>query len=239
MYKIKCLLRTFLVSAIIAFSVQVEAQVKFGVKAGLNMNNINQNYKVSAYESGTKIRLAYNIGATIDWALTDVFSFQSGLMFTSKGYSYDFKNPNGIDDYYANLEGYDKVIINYLEVPVNFTYKIDDFQIYAGPYLAYGIGGKNKWDYTHIAGSDLGVTKYKPVFKSVDDVELNDEEKAYFGLDYGLNFGIGYQVGPILFNAGYSLGLGNITAEYDEEYRKDFQESNRVISLSASYFFAD
>ena len=236
MYKMKYLLRTLVISALIAFSMQTQAQVKFGVKAGLNINNISQNFKESDWEFDTKMRLAYNIGATVDFGLSDAFSLQSGLMLTSKGFSYDLEEEWG-----EGTEGYNRVIFNYLEVPINFAYKINDFQIYAGPYLAIGIGGKNKWDVTYDGDSDADEYKFKPVLGEVGEGDLDDDEVAYRALDYGLNLGVGYQVGSILINAGYSLGLGNLTPAYegDDDDRKDYKISNRVISLSVSYFFGD
>ncbi|MDF1547736.1 MAG: porin family protein [Bacteroidales bacterium] len=232
----KYLLRTFAISALIALNIQTQAQVKLGVKAGLNINNISQNFKESDLEYKNKMSLGYNIGVTVDFGLIDALCLQSGLMLTSKGFSYDLEEEWGV-----GTEGYDRVIYNYLEVPVNFAYKINDFQIYAGPYLAIGIGGKNKWNVTYDGASYADEYKYKPVFGEVGEGYLDADDDAYSALDYGINFGAGYQIGPMLINAGYSLGLGNLTPAYKGYVsdRKDFKVSNRVISLSVSYFFGE
>lgn len=232
----KYLIRMFFVIALVAISVQTNAQVKFGVKAGLNMNNISQNFEESDWEDETKMSLAYSFGVTVDYGLNDALSLQSGLMLTSKGFAYDVEEEWG-----EGVEGSDKLILNYLEVPFNFAYKVSDFQVYAGPYVAIGIGGKNKWDVSYDGESDADEFKLKPVFGKVTEDDLGDDEDAYNALDYGLNFGIGYQVGPILINAGYSLGLGNITPNYDfEDFDpKDFKQANRVITFSVSYFFGE
>lgn len=214
---------------------QTQAQVKFGVKAGLNINNISQNLAESDWEAATIMRLAYNVGLTADFGLSDVLSLQSGLMLTSKGFSYDLK-----EEFDEDIDGYFRFCYNYLEVPINFAYKISDFQVYAGPYVAIGIGGKMKYDVSFDGESESDEAKLKPAFGEVSDGDLADDEDAYSALDYGLNFGIGYQVGPILINAGYSLGLGNVTPSYegdDDGDRADYKMSNRVISLSFSYFF--
>ncbi len=230
----KYLLRTFVISALIASSMQTQAQMKFGIKAGLNINNISQNFKESDWKFDTKMRLAYTVGAIVDFGLSDALSLQSGLMLSSKGFSYSLEDAWG-----EGYEGYDRAIFNYLEVPINFTYKKNDFQIYAGPYLGIGISGKNKWDVTGDGESDADEYKIKPVFGEVGEGDIGEDEEAFNALDYGLNFGVGYQVGPILINAGYSLGLGNLTPAYegDDGDPKDYKISNRVITLSASYFF--
>jgi len=75
----KYLLQAFTISALIALmtlSVQTQTQVKFGVKVGLNANNISQNFKDSDDEFDTKMRLVYNIGGTVDYSFSDSFSFQ-------------------------------------------------------------------------------------------------------------------------------------------------------------------
>lgn len=238
----KCLTKFLVIIGLVTFSLQTQAQVKFGLKAGMNVNNISQNFKESDWEFETKMRLAYHFGATIDYGLSDALSLQSGLLFTSKGFSYDLEED--LDDG-ETVDGYYRAIFNYLEIPINFAYKINDFQIYAGPYLAIGIGGKNKWDLTYKYDGDeyseSDEYNFKPVFGEVGEGDLDDDEDAYSALDYGLNLGVGYQTGPILINAGYSLGLGNLTPAYegDDDDRGDYKISNRVISLSVSYFFGE
>jgi len=231
----KYLLRAFVICALLVFSMQTQAQVKFGVKAGMNFDNIAQNFAESDWETATKMRLAYNFGVTVDFGLSDDFSLQTGLMYTSKGYSINLK-----EEFEEDLDGYFRASYNYLEIPVNFTYKISGFQVYAGPYVAIGIGGKMKYDVSFDGESESDEVKLKPVFGEVGDGDLADDEDAFSALDYGLNFGIGYQVGPVLINAGYSLGLGNLTPAYEGDAdgeRNDYKVSNRVISLSFSYFF--
>lgn len=226
----KHLLKLVAISALITFGMQTNAQVKFGIKSGLNFTNIKKNYKDGFWEVKTKMRVTYHIGAVIDVALSDAFNLQTGLVLSSKGFNQDL-------EYYwgGGTEGYDRVIYNYLETPINLTYKIYDFQLYAGPYIAIGISGKNKWHFSQSNGEAYkDEDKIKPVFG-----ELSNRNTEYNALDFGLNFGVGYQIGSALINAGYSIGLGNISpinTEYSET-KNDFKKSNRVISLSISYFF--
>ena len=173
----------------------------------------------------------------VDVEFTDVIGLQSGLIFSSKGFNYDIEETWG-----EGYEGTDKVTTNYLEIPINLAFKISDFQIYAGPYLAFCLGGNNTWDVTYEDDNDYDESdemKIKPVFGEVGEDDLDDDEGAINALDYGLNVGIGYQAGPMLFNAGYSLGLANFTSEFEgsDIDPKDFKQTNSVISLSVSFFF--
>lgn len=238
----KNVVKVLVVVMFAAFAMQAQAQVKFGVKAGVNLNNIAQNFDDSDLESATKMRLAYHVGVVADLGLSEMFSIQPGVLFTSKGYSVDLEDdlPSGVE-----VDGYDRVSLNYVEIPVNAVVKISGLQIYAGPYVGIGIGGKNKWDYTvTTAAGDEDVSddmKLKAFFGEVGEGDLDDDEGAYRALDYGVNFGLGYGVGPVVISAGYSLGLGNLTPEMDtgdmgDFDPADFKQSNRVITVSAAFF---
>ena len=143
--------------AVVAFMVvalQTTAQITFGVKAGLNMANISQNYKVADEEMPTKMGIAFHGGLAVDYALSEKMSIQSGLLFTIKGYNDDLDemakeldaefDVSGIE-----LEGSSTARLNYLEIPIHFAYGINDkLQLFAGPYVAIGFGGKLKSDIT-------------------------------------------------------------------------------------------
>ena len=83
-----------------------------------------------------------------------------------------------------------------MEIPINAAYKINDFQIFAGPYIAFGLGGENKEEIKYDGESEEYKTKFKPKFGklSEDDFEEeSDEDYDYFkAFDFGLNLGVGY-----------------------------------------------
>ena len=216
----------------------VHAQFQLGPKVGLNIANCAFIFEDDDDEPETNImRLAYAFGVAADYGFSDAFSLQSGLIFTSKGYSYDLDEISEEIDY----DGYERVIFNYIELPVNAVYKIKGFQIYAGPYIAFGICGKYKWDYTYdyygTEEGDSGKMKLKPKFGEVDEDDLGEDEDAFYALDGGFNFGIGYQFDGFVIQAGYSLGLGNIMPKYTDDIRDEYKYSNRVITLSVAYMF--
>ncbi|MDY0103650.1 MAG: porin family protein [Lentimicrobium sp.] len=234
-----------------ALTFSVRAQVTLGVKVGANLSNIHQDYKDSDAEDVTKIRPGFHFGLTADVPFSDNFSFQPGLLFSTKGCNYDINYTEdevpskGVAEL-VTIEGDASTALNYLEIPLHFAYKANDFQVFAGPYVALGLSGKYKYDYTmsSVFGS-LNVNdeiKLKPAFGEVNWDDLAEDEDAFSALDYGLNFGVGYTVGPVLIQAGYSLGLGNISPKYEgwsDTDRSDYKDLNRVISLSVSYFFGD
>ena len=54
------------------------SQASFNVRVGMSMNNY-------ASMDGADMRVSYTAGLGLDYAITDMWSFQSGLMFSGKG----------------------------------------------------------------------------------------------------------------------------------------------------------
>jgi hypothetical protein len=247
------------------FSVQTFAQVKFGIKAGGNVCNMKFDID-SEYgdEPETKVKMGFHIGLITDISLIEnTLSLQPSLLFSNKGFSYDFEEilDDGFDDEGIDMddyEGYARMNYNYIELPINIVYKNSGFQVSAGPYFAIGIGGKYKHDFSFEADGvdfdsddfyDEDTYKLESVFGKVDDDRyedfLDDDDvfDLYRAFDFGLNFGIGYQVKSVLFNVGYSFGLGNLTPKFDaddydmdEDATKGYIQKNRVFTFSVSYF---
>ena len=131
------------VAVLLMVSLNGFSQMRYGLKVGANFANINQKFTLAGFEIATKIRLAYNIGAILEYELNEDISLQSGLQLTNKGYSLDLEDGLSTGQ---SVDGYNRYSITYLEVPINIAYKIRNFQIIAGPYISFGISGKNKLD---------------------------------------------------------------------------------------------
>lgn len=216
------------------------AQLKVGVKGGLNLANVGFNYDDSDFEPSTKFRPLFHVGAALEYGLTDNFAIQSALLFTQKGYSVDLEDDL---EEYENIDGYDRYTFNYIEMPIHGVVKFSIFQAYLGPYIAAGIGGKNKENYSYEDNNfkiefdeeyDL-----KPTYGEVEDSDFSDDETPYMGLDFGLSAGVGVELGDLQINAGYSHGLGNLAPNYssDSYDRKDYRRNHRVFNVSVAYYF--
>jgi len=244
------------------------AQVRIGIKAGGNIATTM--YDVDSddiREPETKFKMGFHIGAIADIPLiANTLSLQPGLLYSNKGVSYDMEKMlkhinsqiNPTSDL-TNYDGYFRLNYNYIELPIHVAYKVKNLQVYAGPYVAVGIGGRLRHDFSYeLHGKKFDSNDHyekdpytlKPVYDEVDQKEFNDalddEDifRLYRGFDAGINFGFGYQINRILINAGYSLGLVNMAPDFDKSIRnKDYHHSeniiqkNRVITFSVSYFF--
>jgi hypothetical protein len=195
-------------------SISVQAQLSFDIKAGASLNEIHSTgatESVKPFE--TKPKIGYHLGIMANYEFSDRFGLQSGLLYASKGTSYDLEESMkwGYTYEKVEVEGYQRSTINYLEVPVLAVFKINKFQVFGGPYFAIAIGGKEKYDYTvTVNGAPTtvkGDRKIEPVFGGVECSNRNDYVNAF---DFGGKLGVGYQIKPFKLSVDYSLGMSNL-----------------------------
>lgn len=205
---------------------------RIGIKAGINSANITIN---DAGEVNDRRAIpAWHAGIVADLPLLPILSIQPAVLLNSKGAKYTIGNENS-----AN---YSKVTTRplYLEVPVNAVVKIPlpgKIRIYAGagPYAAFGLGGKTK-----LEGKLLGVS-----FSDEDKIEFSNDDPAngsngsrYEGdlkrFDFGLNLLAGVELNRVVFGVGYGQGLANIRPGANND---DERYQNRVASASIAIMF--
>jgi hypothetical protein len=185
------------------------AQIIFGVRAGVNLADVNGKSEGESTNEFSKMIAGLNLGATADINLNDNFYFQPGLSYSGKG----FRLKRSVD--FLNIDA--TTTLNYLEVPLNFGYKAGSFHIFAGPYVAFALSGKIK------VGDESEKIKFG-----------NNEEEDYLkGTDVGLNVGLGYQIKNFMISAQYGLGFTNLVINGDS----DNTARNQVIGFSLGYEF--
>lgn len=194
----------FMAIAAVSFS-----QIRYGVKAGLNLAN----QKVSARGiniTGDNI-VGVNIGGIVEIPIASSFFFQPGISYSLKGVKSSYT--------FGTTTSTSKTTLNYLEVPLNLMYKIKASNIgvlvLAGPNIGFGLSGKNKVD------SDAA-TDVKFGSSETDDLKA---------LDFGLNLGAGVEFGRFQATVQYGLGLSNLANT------TDVKATNNVISFNLAYLF--
>lgn len=180
------------------------SQVKWDARVGMNFSNMTK-------AEGTKALPGFNLGVGMDYGFSENWSLQSGLMISSKGYK---------------IKDYSKDRPIYLDIPILAAYKFNisdntKFVINAGPYLAFGLGGKCKFD----EGGD-----YK-LFKGEDG-----EDAEYSRFDLGIQYGIGLEIGDhYLVNLTGQNGFIS-PFDYPDGYDGD-KPKNMTFSIGVGYRF--
>lgn len=184
----------------------LSAQNRIGPKLGLNLSTLT--LKSDGISLETKSRVGFHFGMVAEVPVNENLAIQPGILFSQKGSKYDlYESPN--------------ISLNYLEVPVNLMYKfpINSLKvlIFGGSYLAYGIGGKAKFD------------------GESDDINWGtSEEDDLKPFDLGLNIGAGIEIKNFQITAQGGFGLLNLATVTD-----DGGESKvKAIGISAAYLFS-
>lgn len=197
-------------------SAQYNHLLRFGVKGGLNVasQNMAGSGVTTAELRNKKTITSFNISFYVDMPVNDDLSVQTGLGFNGKGVSFE-------EQKLGTLQSKKRTTINYIELPLNAIYKIDNFFIGAGPYLAHAIGAQSKTTITGspditetvAIGNERGVSQIRP-------------------FDAGVNLLLGYMVNNGLnFNLNYGMGLSNIYLT------PDIRVKNRMLSINIGYMF--
>lgn len=184
--------------------VQAQSPVSFQAKAGVGI--------ASFWGKNTegKAKFAYKAGAGMDYAFNKVWSLLPSLNFVSKGYK-------------EEEAGIGKASMNelYLELPImvaaclNFT-KNSGLLLSAGPYVAYGIGGKTsvvvEKKIPTIVGFETVEDEYKlGTFGHIDDGKMGNKR-----FDAGVGLSITYENRNIILGLESQLGLINVNDKLKE-----------------------
>jgi len=191
-----------------------QAQTTFGARAGLNLTNVYQNDEKGNMK-GLDWIPGFQIGVVADYLLFEDLSIQPSILFSTQG----AKSEASVGNYKA------KVTFNfhYIQIPINLQYKHDldnmILLVQAGPYLGYGIGGKQKAEISQ-GGTKISDSK-KIKFGSGDEAD-------YKAFDFGLGVGAGLQFGNIQAVLGLNYGLVKLNSNTNAK--------NIGLALTLSYF---
>ncbi len=143
----------FLLVVVFTFSSVYSQGIIFGVKAGVNFADLK--FSVSEMDDYADMRTAFHVGGIADVSISDKFSIQTELLYSSVGAKWS-------DDDYEN-----DLITDYLTIPFLAKYYVaEGFSLQVGPQVGFLISAKVKGD-------------------DEDDDIKDDLESIDFGLGFG------------------------------------------------------
>lgn len=213
---------TLLASIAIAQS-SVNGKTSFAILGGVNFQNLN-----GENDSGDKLEndliVGYHFGVNAQVPVAPEFYFQPGVQFSTKGAK---NKDNAITSTYK---------LSYIELPLNFIYKGQlgngYFMVGLGPYVAYGVGGKAKYEGGSVtAESDI---KFKNEVVSGDPLTT-----VYIKpFDAGGNIFFGYEIaGGLFVQLNAQLGMINIQPDHYLNPDDSSTLKNTGYGLSLGYRF--
>ena len=235
--------------AILLSATTTAAQPTFrlGVRGGLN--RATSTVEPSRTSSSSAYYYLANKSPLYTWqggAVLEVafrrFSLQPALLFSQKGEQLEAVTSMIGFAGVSSTEVSSVNRFNWLELPVNAVYTLHCFQVFAGPYVALGMGGRERGTLRQASpAAKFGPYKF--------DRKNNYGSDTYnHRLDAGINLGVGYRRGPLQLQLGYGIGLRDLHQQPvfnelvfgDPQRGHDFNNDrayNRVAQLTAAYFF--
>jgi hypothetical protein len=188
-------------------------QTKFGILAGPNFSSATVKNAIpgSGKETGDLV-VGVRAGVTVDLPLAEEFYIGTGLLYAGKG-SKDKDNNNL------------KTTLSYLQLPINFVFKPEVgngwLNLGAGPYVAYGIGGKHKGTIGNVS------TELDPY----DDESTIAKLKRF---DAGLGIVAGYEMKQGLY-FGLNADLGLVNAYDNTDNDRSWKNTSFGVSLGYKF----
>jgi hypothetical protein len=219
-------IKLFLVTAGMLSVATIHAQVKYGVRAGVNqaswqgdaVKSLNNIVSVTNGFLDTKSRTGFFVGGYVNLPITKGFSIEPGLQYSQKGYrlmgdleveALDFLGAN------AGVQ----VQSHYIDLPVLARVEVaKGLSFYAGPQLSYLV--KNN---LRVEAGVLGISLLR------SNLDITDQFRR---LDVGIAAGATYKLANgFHFQVGYDYGLSRVDAN------GSFRSFNRVIKAGIGFEF--
>ncbi len=150
------------------------------------------------------IKPVIDFGFGVNYNLSKSLRFQPEIHYNPKGFKSKF---NLSDSTYVE----NSLELHYLDLCPNFSYTFGDHQsfrtklnVWGGPYLGFGIGGRNV-----LSGLRINTkgTKADSTYSTVNKTFSNGLSQ----IDYGFNVGVGLQFKKFTqVGLSYSMGFNNI-----------------------------
>jgi hypothetical protein len=224
-----------LIIALIFTAASAQAQVSYGVKAGVGISTVSLSDQIS--EAFTVDgRFGMHGGIFVNYGFGGKFAAQLDLLYSQKGGTLKARELTTVTlqdgtQVTGRIESEEN--LNYLDIPLVFQYRFRGRQltpyVNAGPQFSFGIGGKS----TLKLDSDTN-----PIQDPSQDINFGsanaDDYKAF---DFGFSLGAGAELelesGALVFDLRAGLGATNM----DPQDRDAFNTKNRTFTFSVGYKF--
>lgn len=203
----------FVALVALLMAVPAKAQLKFGIKGGVNISSVHFDSDLLKADNVT----GFQIGPMIETTLPLVgVGFDAAILYSQKG----LETSTGVSKTTMKTD--------YIDVPVNLKWKfglpIAKIYLAAGPYIGFRVGGDKFWE---VPGSIVDQVKAKSFSAGLNfgaGVELISH------LQVGFNYGLG-------LTDNYSLGSTGVSSHTNGVVDMGNGGKNRGWSVTAAILF--
>jgi len=223
---------TIAIIMIVSLNVIKAQGVCFGIKAGLNLENIiglnsGQGVVGVTENESSKMTFGWHAGVFARIALGDHWALVPEALYTTAGAQRTFSRTYG-GNTYSTTGPFGS---SYLQIPIFLNYKFDcGIYLEAGPYLAFLLSSTTSYTTTDEHGNVVSAP-------ATQKANAN-------GFDVGVGAGIGYRFcNGLGFNARYNYGLNTVYKDYSVDNsglstnQATTYGKNGIGQFSVSYMF--
>lgn len=192
------------VGLFIATAANAQDNIRFGIKAGLNVSDIIKGDGNNNFD--TKTKTGFNAGITLDIPLIAGLAFTPEVLYAQKGY----KLTSSVGDFTQTT--------NFIDVPILASFRLGSaFNIVAGPQVSFLLSTKNKFENGFGAVEQTEVENDSDRFKKSlvggligfrYDVNQKFDIHGRYALDFQKNNENGTTSTPEYRNQVFSVGVG-------------------------------
>lgn len=178
------------------------SDVRFGVKAGMNVSSLSKDAGLEDQKS----KIGFNAGVFATIPVAESFSIQPEVLYNQLGAKVDSKNEYTLAGITTkNVESY-STKFDYISVPVMFQYNfVPNFYVEAGPEFGFMISAKNKGDRTTTVTNGTNVSTNTASYTE----NINKDNLSTF--NFGIGLGAGYYFTDNLgITARYTAGVTDV-----------------------------
>ena len=199
--------------AVFTFGAATAQDMKFGVKAGLNLANTTAD--------GAAMKVGGNFGVFGDFKVSDKFSVQPEILYSMQGTKASTTQSAGG----FTLTGEGTQSLSYINIPVMGKFFVtDDLSLQVGPQIGFLMSVKEEVVIT---------SNNQSIFPN--QTSSSTDKTNYNSVDFGLNFGVGYNITEkFMVDLRYNLGLSEIEKNLPTGATAS---KNRVVSVNFGYSF--
>ncbi|MDH6253977.1 opacity protein-like surface antigen [Chryseobacterium sp. H1D6B] len=206
--------KLLLTAAAVVLFTTVNAQTKFGVKAGYSLSKLNSDEDLDTFDGvdgSLKSKSGFYIGALVEHKFTNTFALQGEVQYANLGGRAEV----GI----SGITVVENFNLNRIVIPVAAKYYVTpELGIYAGPFVSFKTN-------TKVNVKVKGAQSDPQALNAAENFLENAFDDSLKSSEFGLFFGAEYNAYKgIFFDARYSFGLSNMIKDpvYDEKMKMNF-----------------
>lgn len=203
----------FLTGILFLLVVTVNAQVKFGIKEGINLSTQSE---LGMLWDNNDIKTGFTLGATFDYRFHSVLSVQTEINYKTEGLAYETNESSTKKDINRNYDYYNIPLL--LKGRFNNQLGLGEswlVSFYGGPYYSYLQSAESEI-------KENGIT-------TLTDYE-ESSNKSDWGIIFGGEVAKVFNNGELFCDLRYEMGLSDVTANNNDI-------NNKVIGIGIGYRF--